>query len=211
MGDVKKTKKTTKKKTKPKKKIQNIKQELTPEQKLTEKQRRFIDFYIETGNSAEASRLAGYRGTSHDAIGGENLRKLRKFIDVKLKEKSDARIASQDEVLYYLTSVLRGEIKEECIVVESQGMDCGSIAVIKNKQVTPKDRNDAAKQLAKIFGMNSKIEIARLEIEKEKLELAKIKINPVTEEIEDDGFIEALKHEGKSIWEGEQIDVTEST
>ena len=28
--------------------------------KLTEKQKRFCDFYIETGNAAEAARLAGY-------------------------------------------------------------------------------------------------------------------------------------------------------
>lgn len=28
--------------------------------KLTEKQKRFIDFYIETGNGAEAARRAGY-------------------------------------------------------------------------------------------------------------------------------------------------------
>ncbi len=28
--------------------------------KLTERQKKFCDFYIETGNAAEAARLAGY-------------------------------------------------------------------------------------------------------------------------------------------------------
>ena len=30
--------------------------------KLTEKQKRFIDYYIETGNASKASELAGYKG-----------------------------------------------------------------------------------------------------------------------------------------------------
>ena len=33
--------------------------------KLTEKQKRFCDFYIETGNAAEAARLAGYSGLTY--------------------------------------------------------------------------------------------------------------------------------------------------
>lgn len=136
------------------------------ERKLTEKQKRFIDFYIETGNATESCRMAGYKSKNYDELGYQNLVKLRKLIDIKLKDKQDERIASQDEVLHYLSSVLRGEIQEECIVVESQGCDLGSIATIKTKQVTPKDRLDAAKQLAKIYGISSKIDREKLEIEK---------------------------------------------
>lgn len=79
--------------------------------KLTEKQRRFADYYIETGNGAEAARRAGYKGTNHDNIATENLRKLaiRSYIDERMAEKDSQRIASQDEILETLTKILRGE------------------------------------------------------------------------------------------------------
>lgn len=81
--------------------------------KLTEKQRRFIDYYIETGNASEACRLAGYNGNNLNTLGSENLAKLSNFINEKLEAKNDERIASQDEVLRYLTAVMRGEIKDQ--------------------------------------------------------------------------------------------------
>ena len=82
-------------------------------EKLTEKQKRFIDYYIETGNASEACKLAGYKGKNLNNMGSENLAKLGKFIKVKLEEKENQRIASQDEVLEYLTKVMRGEEKDQ--------------------------------------------------------------------------------------------------
>ena len=46
-------------------------------------------------------------------IGAENLTKLHFFIQKKLEEKEEDRIASQDEVLQYLTKVMRGEEKDQ--------------------------------------------------------------------------------------------------
>lgn len=80
---------------------------------LTEKQKRFIDYYIQTGNATEACRLAGYKGNNLDVVGTQNLGKLRAFIDERLEEKQNERIASQDEVLEYLTKVMRGEEKDQ--------------------------------------------------------------------------------------------------
>lgn len=82
-------------------------------EKLTEKQKRFIDYYIETGNATEACKLAGYKGKNLNTIGAQNLAKLSIFIKVKLEEKENQRIASQDEVLQYLTKVMRGEEKDQ--------------------------------------------------------------------------------------------------
>lgn len=82
-------------------------------EKLTEKQKRFIDYYVETGNASEACKLAGYKGKNLNNIGSENLAKLGKYIKVKLDEKEKQRIASQDEVLQYLTKVMRGEEKDQ--------------------------------------------------------------------------------------------------
>lgn len=80
---------------------------------LTEKQKRFIDYYIETANATESARKAGYRGKNLNRIASENLSKLDIYIKQKLQEKEDKRIASQDEVLQYLTSVMRGEEKDQ--------------------------------------------------------------------------------------------------
>lgn len=91
-------------------KYENIKQEY---EKLTEKQKRFIDYYIETGNATEASKLAGYKGKNLNRLGSENLSKLDIFIKIKLQEKENQRIASQDEVLEYLTKVMRGKEKDQ--------------------------------------------------------------------------------------------------
>lgn len=120
--------------------------------KLTEKQKRFIDYYIETGNAAEAARRAGYKGKNLDVIGSQNLVKLRIFIEEKLKQKDNERIASQDEVLEFLTRVMRGLEKEEVVVTENKG-DYFSEAKIIKKQVSAKDRVKAAELLGKRYAL----------------------------------------------------------
>jgi phage terminase small subunit len=83
--------------------------------KLTEKQQRFIDYYIETGNATEAARRAGYEAKTEKAmqnIGSENLGKLGEYIKERMKPVQDKRIADADEVLQYLTAVMRGEVKD---------------------------------------------------------------------------------------------------
>lgn len=91
-------------------KDEKIKQEY---EKLTEKQKRFIDYYIETANATESAKRAGYSEKTAKNIGAENLTKLNFFIQKKLEEKESNRIASQDEVLQYLTKVMRGEEKDQ--------------------------------------------------------------------------------------------------
>ena len=81
--------------------------------KLTEKQKRFIDYFIETGNATEACKLANYKGKNLNRIGSENLSKLDRFIKWKMQSKYNERIASQDEILEFLTRVIRGEEKDQ--------------------------------------------------------------------------------------------------
>lgn len=111
---------------------ENLKEEY---EKLTEKQKRFIDFYIEKANATDACKLAGYKGKNLNRLGSENLSKLDKFIKVKLEEKENQRIASQDEVLQYLTAVMRGEEKD------SFGLDASL-----------QDRTKCAELLGKRYG-----------------------------------------------------------
>lgn len=123
--------------------------------KLTEKQKRFVDFYVETGNATEAARRAGYAEKSCRSIAQENLTKpdIKAAVGARLAELESKRIATASEVLQFLTSSMRGEIEEDAIVVEGIG-DGQSQARIIRKQLSAHERLDAAKQLAKRFGLD---------------------------------------------------------
>ena len=83
--------------------------------KMTEMQKAFCDYYIETGNATESAIRAGYSKKTAKAIGSENLTKpyIKQYIDERLKQIEDARIAKGEEVLQYLTKVMRGEEKDQ--------------------------------------------------------------------------------------------------
>ena len=120
--------------------------------KLTEKQKRFADYYIETGNGTEAAVKAGYSKKTARVIGQENLLKpaIKNYIDEKLTEMSNNRIASANEVMELLTSAARGELEEEVVVVEGEGDGCSTARTIK-KQIGAKDRIKAAELLGKRY------------------------------------------------------------
>jgi len=84
--------------------------------KLTPKQRAFCDYYIETGNATEAYKKAGYK--NYKSIGVEanktlNNPKIKQYIEERFKSLEDKRIAKGEEVLQYLTKVMRGEEKDQ--------------------------------------------------------------------------------------------------
>ena len=112
--------------------------------KLTVKQQKFCDEYIRSGNATEAALKAGYRSRTAYSIGNENLKKpeLKKYIEEKIKEIESAKLATAQETLEYLTSVMRGEQTET--VVTAKGL-------YKNVEVSAKDRITAAKELLKRY------------------------------------------------------------
>lgn len=149
--------------------------------KLTEKQRRFVDYYVETGNASEAARRAGYSKKTAGWIGQENLQKptIKAAVDARLKELEDKRIAKADEVMQFLTSTLRGEVKEERVVVEGTG-DWRSDARIIKVQVSARDRLEAAKSLLKRYPM-------QLDAKEQKLKLQKLEAEiRAAEQVDDD-------------------------
>ena len=75
--------------------------------KLTERQKRFIDYYIETANATESAKRAGYKGNNLNRVASENLSKLDIFIKERLEQLEDDRIASAKEVLQYFTTIMR--------------------------------------------------------------------------------------------------------
>jgi phage terminase small subunit len=73
--------------------------------KLTEKQRRFADEYIISGNATQAAISAGYSKRTAKSVGSENLTKpdIRQYIDERLEQLQSEKIANQEEVLEYLS------------------------------------------------------------------------------------------------------------
>lgn len=83
--------------------------------KLTQKQQRFVDEYIISGNATQAAIKAGYSKKTARFVGAENLTKPN--IKVEL-EKRNAEIKSQktmdmQEVMERLAAIARGEIVEQ--------------------------------------------------------------------------------------------------
>lgn len=107
---------------------------------LTIKQRKFADLYIETGNATQSYIDAGYKATNRK-VAEANARKLlanylvKNYIEVRMEELQQNMIASQEEVLQYLTRVMRGEEKDQF------GLDASL-----------KDRTDCAKLLGQKYG-----------------------------------------------------------
>lgn len=133
------------------------------EKKLTAKQQRFCDEYLIDLNATQAAIRAGYSKKTAKAIGNENLTKpdIKNYIEERMAEKEKNLIADQDEVLKYLTAVLRGEGTEEMVVVEGQG-DGYSRAAVVTRDISPKDRLKAAELLGKrysLFKDNVKLDV----------------------------------------------------
>jgi phage terminase small subunit len=122
--------------------------------KLTAKQQRFCDEYLIDLNATQAAIRAGYSKKTANRIGTENLSKpvIKEYIENRMAEKEAALIANQDEVLKYLTSVLRGQSKSTEIVIEGLG-DGSTKARKMEKEPSEKDKLKAAELLGKRYGL----------------------------------------------------------
>lgn len=117
---------------------------------LTPKQQRFCDEYLIDLNATQAAIRAGYSKKTAGAIATENLQKpnLKAYIQQRMDEKEKELIADGDEVLKYLTSVMRGQARSSVVVVENIG-DFTSKAREMEKSPDEKERLKAAELLGK--------------------------------------------------------------
>lgn len=139
---------------------------------MTEKQKRFADEYLIDLNATQAAIRAGYsKKTAYSQ--GERLLKnveVEKYIQERMKQLASEKVATAEEVIQYLTSVLRGEAKGEEIVVEGCG-DGYSEAKTMMKAPSEKDKLKAAELLGKRYGLfKDKVEVSGLDEEKSKLD-----------------------------------------
>lgn len=123
--------------------------------KLTDKQFIFATEYLVDCNATRAYKKA-YPNVKKESTARTNGSRLltnaniKNYIDEQLKKIEDERIADATEVMKYLTSVMRGEVKEEVVVVEGEGDGCSSASIVK-KEVGVKERNKAAELLGKRY------------------------------------------------------------
>ena len=166
--------------------------------KMTAKQQRFCDEYLIDLNATQAAIRAGYSKKTAQQMSAENLLKpvIKEYISERMAEKEDNLIAKQDEVLKYFTSVMRGESYSSVLA----RCEDGSETVIE-KPPDEKERLDAAKQLAKRYGLDREEIEKQAKIEKLKAEIARLKGETPDDDKADDGFLEALQSEAESVWQ----------
>lgn len=139
---------------------------------LTPKQQLFCDEYLTDLNATQAAIRAGYSKKTARAIGAENLAKpaIRAYIDQRMAEKTEKLVAKQDEIMRYLTSVMRREYQENVVVTLTEEKtyfapdEYGTMRKHTEKKQTAeaveipaqlKDANKAAELLGRAYGMFS--------------------------------------------------------
>lgn len=124
---------------------------------MTEKQKRFCDEYLIDLNGTRAYKAA-YPSVKSDKAAGANAARLlgnasvRAYLDERLEQIHSERTADLQEVMEYLTSVLRGQSSAHIVVIEGIGDGCSEAKVI-DKPPDEKERLKAAELLGKRYGM----------------------------------------------------------
>lgn len=83
--------------------------------KLTGRQKKFAEIYYQIWNATEAAKQAGYSPDCAAEIGYENLRKphIAEYIRALACARDTASVASEPEVMTFLSSVVRGNVKDQ--------------------------------------------------------------------------------------------------
>ncbi|MGK9325217.1 terminase small subunit [Aerococcus urinaeequi] len=123
---------------------------MAKEKKLTLKQQRFADEYIISGNATQSAIEAGYSKKYANTNASKLLQNttIKHYIDEQLEVLKNERVADQQEVLEYLTSIVRGEQTEQTLRGVGEGAQ-----EIDNIDVSAKDRIKAAELLGKRYGI----------------------------------------------------------
>ena len=93
---------------------------------MTEKQKIFADEYIICVNATKAYKKA-YPNVKKDEVARANGSRLltkanvKAYIDEQLEKLQSERVADQQEVMEYLTAVMRGKKTEPLLVLDGEG------------------------------------------------------------------------------------------
>lgn len=123
-------------------------------EKMTRKQKLFCENYIVDPNATQAAIKAGYAEKYAHTNASKLLQNttISEYIKKRMEDKDKELIADQNEILKYLTSVLRGEAQSEIVVIEAE-KEGGSFARCMKKAPDEKERLKAAELLGKRYGL----------------------------------------------------------
>ena len=132
---------------------------------MTDNQRKFCDEYLIDCNATRAYKAA-YPRIKNDNVAKSAGNRLLTFVDIKeniqtrLDEMASAKVATAEEVIRYLTSVMRGESDSEVVVVTGDGDGYSSAEKVK-KNPDEKERLKAAELIGKRYGLfTDKVNVA---------------------------------------------------
>ena len=132
---------------------------------MTDNQRKFCDEYLIDCNATRAYKAA-YPRIKIDNVAKSAGNRLLTFVDIKeyiqtrLDEMASAKVATAEEIIQYLTSVMRGKSTSEIVVITGYG-DGYSTAEKVKKNPDEKERLKAAELLGKRYGLfTDKVNVA---------------------------------------------------
>lgn len=116
---------------------------------MTSKQKRFCIEYLIDCNATQAAIRAGYSAKTAYSVGQRMLKnvEVKKYIDEQFERLKNDNIADTQEIMEYLTSVMRGEQKEQIALMVYGKQE------ITEKYVGAKERLKAAELLGKRYGL----------------------------------------------------------
>ena len=149
-----------------------------PKDKLTPNQIKFCDEYLKLGNATQAAKNAGYSEKTAYRTGADNLKvpHILDFINARQEQIASKDIADIEEIMKYLTDVMRGKIKDQFDLDASLS-----------------ERTKAAQELLKrnVDDRKMNLELAKLE--------AQFKDNGSDEDAKDN-FMDALNSTASEVW-----------
>lgn len=82
---------------------------------LNEMQFKFFEEYIKTNNITQSAIYAGYNKKTAGVQGSRLLSSVKgqRYMEERFADMDNEKVASADEVMEYLTSVMRGEINDQ--------------------------------------------------------------------------------------------------
>lgn len=132
--------------------------------KLNEKQRKFVDEYLKTGNAMQSAIAAGYSDNYAKAQSSKLLENvgIKSYLTERRKEIESKRIMSAQQALELLTKIAKGEEKETVIVSSPEGI------YESKKEADLKTRIAAVKEILKRYPAENPLtqaQIRKLEAE----------------------------------------------
>ncbi|MEM1455588.1 terminase small subunit [Pediococcus pentosaceus] len=157
--------------------------------KLTPKQKKFADNYIESGNATQSAIKAGYSRKTAKSVGSENLTKpdIKSYIEKKMKEVESHKIMDAKEAMELLTRIARGEEKETVIVGTADGLESTT------KEADLKTRINATKELLKRYPDNDKLVEQQIRKVKAEADIAEAQADSITNGVNDNVTINFIR------------------